>query len=154
MMEWKDWRGRERPDQSRLCSYKYEVELSLSVSPPRPLLLMLTIHSLYSKSQLLLPDSQRRTAPRRWRSDEGERSGEKCSHGACVGSGLWRWDQWKLEHRFSHRDLTEKLCYFLGSLKNSLRKWFFKEPWFERFFVEPYMAPYIKKCWRFFETPL
>jgi len=22
---------------------------------------------------------------------------------------------------------------FIGSLKNSLRKWFFKEPWFERF---------------------
>jgi len=25
-------------------------------------------------------------------------------------------------------------------LKNSLRKWFFKEPWFERFFVEPEMV--------------
>jgi len=28
----------------------------------------------------------------------------------------------------------------IGSLKNSLRKWFFKEPWFERFFVEPEMV--------------
>jgi len=26
-------------------------------------------------------------------------------------------------------------------LKNSFRKWFFKEPWFERFFVEPEMVP-------------
>jgi len=25
----------------------------------------------------------------------------------------------------------------IGYLKNSLRKWFFKEPWFERLFVEP-----------------
>jgi len=25
-------------------------------------------------------------------------------------------------------------------LKKSLRKWFFKEPWFERFFVEPEMV--------------
>jgi len=30
---------------------------------------------------------------------------------------------------------------FLGSLCNSLRKWFFNEPWFERFFVEPEMVP-------------
>jgi len=29
----------------------------------------------------------------------------------------------------------------IGYLKNSLRKWFFKEPWFERFFVEPEMVP-------------
>jgi len=28
---------------------------------------------------------------------------------------------------------------FMGYLKNSLRKWFSKEPWFERFFVEPDM---------------
>jgi len=26
-------------------------------------------------------------------------------------------------------------------LKNSSRKWFFNEPWFERFFVEPKMGP-------------
>jgi len=30
---------------------------------------------------------------------------------------------------------------FIGTLKNYLRKWFFKEPWFERFFVEPEMVP-------------
>jgi len=29
---------------------------------------------------------------------------------------------------------------FIGSLKNSLRKWFFREPWFERFFVDPEMV--------------
>jgi len=33
------------------------------------------------------------------------------------------------------------LVSFIGSLKNSLRKWFFKEPWFERFFVESEMVP-------------
>jgi len=26
---------------------------------------------------------------------------------------------------------------FIGSLNNSLRKWFFREPWVERFFEEP-----------------
>jgi len=30
---------------------------------------------------------------------------------------------------------------FIGSLKNYLSKLFFKEPWFERFFVEPDMVP-------------
>jgi len=29
----------------------------------------------------------------------------------------------------------------ISSLKNSFRKWFLKEPWFERFFVEPEMVP-------------
>jgi len=29
---------------------------------------------------------------------------------------------------------------FIGSLKNHLIKWFFKEPWFERFLVEPGMV--------------
>jgi len=29
----------------------------------------------------------------------------------------------------------------LGYLKNSLSKWFFKEPWSERFLVEPEMVP-------------
>jgi len=29
---------------------------------------------------------------------------------------------------------------FFRSLKNYLRKWFFKEPWFERFFMEPEMV--------------
>jgi len=29
---------------------------------------------------------------------------------------------------------------FIGSLKNSLRKWFYKEPWFERFIEEPDMV--------------
>jgi len=28
----------------------------------------------------------------------------------------------------------------IGYLKNYLRKWFFKEPWFERFLVEPEMV--------------
>jgi len=28
----------------------------------------------------------------------------------------------------------------MGSLKDYLRKWFFREPWFERFFVEPEMV--------------
>jgi len=32
-----------------------------------------------------------------------------------------------------------KTC--IGYLKNSLRKWFFKELWFEKFFVEPEMGP-------------
>jgi len=30
---------------------------------------------------------------------------------------------------------------FQGSLKNSLRKWFLKEPWFEKLFVEAEMVP-------------
>jgi len=30
---------------------------------------------------------------------------------------------------------------FKGSLKKSFRKWFFKEPWFERFFETPHMVP-------------
>jgi len=43
-------------------------------------------------------------------------------------------------------------------LKNYLRKWFFKEPWFERFFAEPEMVPYrtifegsLRQLYRFFE---
>jgi len=31
--------------------------------------------------------------------------------------------------------------FYESSLKNYLRKWFFQEPWFERFFVEPKMVP-------------
>jgi len=30
---------------------------------------------------------------------------------------------------------------FIGSLKNSLLKWFFKATWFERFFEGPEMVP-------------
>jgi len=41
---------------------------------------------------------------------------------------------------------------FIGSLKNSLRKWF-REPWFERFFVEAEMVPQRTFFLRFFETP-
>jgi len=29
----------------------------------------------------------------------------------------------------------------IGSLKNYLMKWFFKEPWIERFFVESVLVP-------------
>jgi len=35
----------------------------------------------------------------------------------------------------------------IGSLKNSLKKWFSKEPWLERFFVEPE----VRLFYRFFE---
>jgi len=47
---------------------------------------------------------------------------------------------------------------FIGSLKNSVRKWFFKEPWFEKFFVESEMVPWrtfvegsLRHLYRFFE---
>jgi len=48
------------------------------------------------------------------------------------------------------KKLCERITYWrtflsfdtvIGSLKNYLRKWFVKEPWFERIFVEPEMVP-------------
>jgi len=44
------------------------------------------------------------------------------------------WNQkWCLKEQFFEGSLRHIYRYF----KNYLRKWFFKEPWFERFFVEP-----------------
>jgi len=44
---------------------------------------------------------------------------------------------------------------FTGSLKNSLRTWFFKEPWFERLFKwcfeEPCIEGSLRHLYRFFE---
>jgi len=34
------------------------------------------------------------------------------------------------------------LRYLIGYLKSYLRKWFFKEPWFEKLFVEAKMVLY------------
>jgi len=46
----------------------------------------------------------------------------------------------------------------LDYLKKSFRKWLFKEPWFERFFVEPEMVPWriiyegsLEHLYRFFK---
>jgi len=54
--------------------------------------------------------------------------------GCCVASRDHIWGLKEPHFEGSLRHLS-------GSLKNSLRTWFFKEPWSERFFVEPYMMP-------------
>jgi len=52
----------------------------------------------------------------------------------------------------NHQLLKNPFFHF-GTLKNYLRNWFFKEPWFE-WYVEPKMVPSRTMFWRFFETPL
>jgi len=50
------------------------------------------------------------------------------------------------------KHLLKVLCdTFLGSLKNSLNKRFFKEPWFERFFEEPDMVLLWQGCPNFLQ---
>jgi len=49
-----------------------------------------------------------------------------------LEGSLWN-QKWCLKEPFSE-----------GSLKKYLTKWYFIEPWFERFFVEPEMVPYLK----------
>jgi len=51
-----------------------------------------------------------------------------------------------LENHFGNGALKNQIVRvlwdtFIGSMKNSLRKWFFREPWFKRLFVEPDMGP-------------
>jgi len=45
----------------------------------------------------------------------------------------------KNHHRLKNHSLISGTN--IGSLKNSLRKWFFEEPWFERFFMESEKVP-------------
>jgi len=56
---------------------------------------------------------------------------------------LYRTQLWKFLCGSSLKEPFFKVLWhtFIGSLKISFRKWFSKEPWFERFFVEPEMLP-------------